>query len=125
MSGLYVIAASAAAFLLGVCLGVKLKDSAWRRTGRQKRKLLTASKLIAMGVLFVDATATYFVLYLCRLAIITQYSGALPYLTTLIGALQAATAIVLSGYFYKSGKENSKGGITYDAAMKAQKDGDL
>lgn len=127
MSGLHVISAASVALLAGMALGVKLEDSAWRRygRGRGKRKPVTASKLIALGVLLIDGSSTYIVLYLCRLAIITRYEGALPYLTALIGALQAATAIVLSGYFYKSGKENSKGGITYDAAMKAPADGDL
>ena len=84
---------------------------------RLNRPRLSASKLIALAVLAVDGTATYAVLYLCDLAIRCRFDGALPYLTTLIGALQAATAVVLSGYFYKSGKENTRGGITYDAAL--------
>ena len=54
---------------------------------------------------------------LCKLAIIYQFTGALPYLTTLIGALQAATGYVLGHYFKKSKAENSAGGIVYDAAM--------
>jgi len=40
----------------------------------------------------------------------------LPYLTALIAALQAATALVLGAYFKKLSTENSKGGITYDSA---------
>ena len=39
------------------------------------------------------------------------------YLTTLIGALQAVTGVVLGAYFNKSKAENTKGGIVYDAAM--------
>lgn len=38
------------------------------------------------------------------------------YLTTLIGALQAATAVVLNAYYSKSKTENQKGGITYESA---------
>ena len=76
----------------------------------------TGSKLIALGILFVDGTSTYMVLYLCRLAILTQYLGSLPYLTTMITALQTATGYVLGHYFMKSKAENTKGGITYDAA---------
>lgn len=87
-----------------------------KRTKKPARKRWTGSKLIALGILFVDGTSTYIVLYLCRLAILTQYTGALPFLTTLIGALQAATAVVLAAYFGKSKAENTKGGITYDAA---------
>lgn len=127
MNRLTVIAFAAAAALFGMVFGIKLEASAWRRVGkrREKRRSVTASKLIAMGVLTVDGAATFSVLYLCYLAITQRYEGALPYLTTLIGALQAATAIVLSGYFIKSKAENTAGGITYDAAMKAPDDGDL
>lgn len=78
---------------------------------------LTASKLIAAGVLMMDASSTYIVLYLCWLSIRLQFSGSLPYLTTLIGALQAATGYVLGHYFKKAARENTRGGITYDAAL--------
>lgn len=77
----------------------------------------TASKLIALGVLAVDASCTYIVLYLCRLSIRLQFTGSLPYLTTLIGALQAASGYVLGHYYKKSQAENTRGGITYDAAL--------
>lgn len=121
MDGLTVMAAVVAAVLVGMVVGVKLDESAWRKAGKRrekdKRKRISTSHVIAVGVLFVDATATYFVLYLCRLAIITQYEGALPYLTTLIGALQAATGYVLGHYFKKATAENTAGGITYDAAL--------
>ena len=69
------------------------------------------SKLIALGVLAVDASATYVVLYLCWLSIRLQFSGSLPYLTTLIGALQAATGYVLGHSFKKSCAENTRSGI--------------
>ena len=78
---------------------------------------LTASKLIAAGVLMMDASSTYIVLYLCWLSIRLQFYGSLPYLTTLIGALQAATGYVLGHYFKKAARENTRGGITYDAAL--------
>ena len=84
---------------------------------KPEKKRLTASKLIALGILAVDASSTYIVLYLCWLSIKLQFSGSLPYLTTLIGALQAATGYVLGHYFKKSTVENKRGGITYDAAM--------
>lgn len=121
-TGLAFMAALGAALLLGMVWGVKLENSAWKRTEQAKRgKLkparLSTSKLIALGVLAVDASCTYIVLYLCWLSIQFQFSGSLPYLTTLIGALQAATGYVLGHYFKKSCKENTKGGITYDAAL--------
>jgi len=118
MNGLYIMAAILTALLVGMVWGVKLEESAWRRAGkRRSRKRWTASKLIALGVLVMDSIATVIVLALCALAIVRRFEGALPYLTTLIGALQAATGYVLGHYFKKSCKENTKGGITYDAAL--------
>ena len=84
---------------------------------KPEKKRLTASKLIALGILAVDASSTYIVLYLCWLSSKLQVSASMTYLTTLIGALQAATGYVLGHYFKKSTAENTKGGITYDAAM--------
>ena len=78
----------------------------------------TTSKVIAIGVLIMDAVATLAVLALCGLAIVRRFEGALPYLTTLIGALQAVTGVVLGAYFSKSKAENTKGGIVYDDAMR-------
>ena len=82
----------------------------------------TTSQKIALAVLWVDAAATFCVLALCFMSIYNGFEGALPYLTTLIGALQAVTGIVLASYFRKSSKENCKGGIVYDSALAAQKE---
>ena len=79
---------------------------------------MATSKVIAIGVLIMDAVATLAVLALCGLAIVRRFDGALPYLTTLIGALQAVTGVVLAAYFGKSKAENTKGGIVYDDAMR-------
>ena len=76
-----------------------------------RRSKKSTSRSIALGILLVDASATYIVLALCALAIIRDYAGALPYLTTLIGALQASASVVLSGYFFKAKAEKTKGGI--------------
>ena len=78
---------------------------------------MATSKVIAIGVLIMDAVATLAVLALCSLAILRRFDGALPYLTTLIGALQAVTGVVLGAYFSKSKSENTKGGIVYDTAL--------
>ena len=85
-------------------------------SGRRSKRPST-SHIIAIGVLLVDASATFAVLGLCGLAILNRFDGALPYLTTLIGALQAVTGVVLGAYFSKSKAENTKGGIVYDAAL--------
>ena len=82
-----------------------------------KPRRMATSKVIAIGVLLMDAVATLAVLALCGLAIFRQFEGALPYLTTLIGALQAATGVVLTAYYHKAKAENTKGGIVYDTAL--------
>ena len=84
----------------------------------EKRSRKTTSQTIALWVLKVDTAATFAVLCLCGLAILRRFDGALPYLTTLIGALQAVTGVVLGAYFNKSKAENTKGGIVYDDAMR-------
>ena len=83
----------------------------------EEQRRWTASKLIAAGVLVMDAAAVLAVLGICVLAVARQFTGPLPYLVTLIGALQAVTAIVLTAYFHKAKAENTKGGIVYDAAL--------
>ena len=83
----------------------------------RRSKRPSTSHIIAIGVLMVDAAATFAVLALCAMAILRDYAGALPYLTTLIGALQAVTGVVLGAYFNKSKAENTKGGIVYDTAL--------
>ena len=85
-------------------------------SGRRSKRPST-SHIIAIGVLMVDAAATFAVLSLCALAILRRFDGSLPYLTTLIGALQAVTGVVLGAYFNKSKAENTKGGIVYDTAL--------
>ena len=88
-----------------------------KRLDKPEKKAWTTSKVIAVGVLVMDAVATLAVLALCGLAILRRFEGALPYLTTLIGALQAVTGVVLGAYFNKSKAENTKGGIVYDTAL--------
>lgn len=123
------ILAPLAAFLAGRALGrtpAGKRQEAAELGHRRGKSKLSASKLIALGVLAVDGTCTYIVLYLCYLSIKLQYGGSLPYLTTLIGAMQAVTAVVLTAYFNKAKAENTKGGIVYDAAMWSESDrGDL
>ena len=97
--------------------GRREADKPHEQPQKAGKRRLSASKLIALAVLLVDGSATYIVLYLCWLAIVRDYAGALPYLPTLIGALQAVTGVVLTAYYHKAKAENTKGGITYDAAL--------
>lgn len=117
------------ALLVGFCCGLWRAGPPGSTSGHREaqkpaeryqkagKRRFSASKLIALGVLLVDGSATYIVLYLCYMAILRDYAGALPYLTTLIGALQAVTGVVLTAYYHKAKAENTKGGITYDAAL--------
>lgn len=89
---------------------------------RLLRRRWTTSKLLALAALAMDASATYIVLYFCYLSILRNFTGSLPYLTALIGALQGATAVILAAYFGKSKAENVRGGITYDTAVNPQPD---
>lgn len=93
-------------------------------SGKRTDKKNTSQK-IALGVLKVDAVATFCVLGLCALSIWKEFDGALPYLTTLIGALQAVTGVVLSAYYKKSTLENCSGGIVYDSALKKESEGEV
>ena len=97
--------------------GRREADKPHEQPQKAGKRRLSASKLIALAVLLVDGSATYIVLYLCWLAIVRDYAGALPYLTTLIGALQAVTGVVLTAYYHKAKAENTKGGIVYDTAL--------
>ena len=130
------LALTVAALLVGFLCGQSRAVASGKGRGRREadkpheqpqkagKRRLSASKLIALAVLLVDGSATYIVLYLCWLAIVRDYAGALPYLTTLIGALQAVTGVVLTAYYHKAKAENCKGGITYDAALGNVSDSD-
>lgn len=81
------------------------------------RGYLSFSKLIVFAVLYIDYRSTMATLDLCYIAVSNDFTGSLPYLTALIGFLQAATATVLSFSLNKSKAENTTGGITYEANM--------
>lgn len=95
------------------------------RGGKRLKARRTTSQTIALGILLVDGAATFVVLGICVLAVCYRFDGALPYLTALIGALQAVTAVVLRAYFKKSEKENSVGGIVYDMAVRSASGSDV
>ena len=77
----------------------------------------TASKLIALWMLGLTTVVSAATLYLMRLCIVRDFSGALYPLSALITLCQAGNAVVLAAYYSNSKAENTKGGITYDAAL--------
>lgn len=75
------------------------------------------SKKITSAVLVLDAISLALTFVLCFIAVSKDFLGELPYLVTMITALQLVTSFVLTNYLKKSTKENTKGGIVYDMAM--------
>lgn len=67
------------------------------------------SKLLTVLFTLVMLPLAWYVVYrgmeLAELAIVSGYMGALPYVTAIVGFVQAALAIVLGAYFDNSKKE--------------------
>ena len=77
----------------------------------------SASKKIAYLLLTMTFVTNMGVLFLCGLSVWKGFTGALPYLTTMIGLLEFSLGYVLGHYYKKSTKENTAGGIVYDTAV--------
>ena len=73
-----------------------------------KRKRFEFSKLILLFETALVAVVSWRVLNFVEMAIVTGYTGSLPYLTTFISAVWAAYGASVSFYQQKSGKENVK-----------------
>ena len=58
-------------------------------------------------------------LALAALCIRTGYTGALPWLTAMVGLPWTAHGVVCSGYLSMAKSDHRQGGITYDAAKAA------
>lgn len=76
-----------------------------------------ASKKIAYLLLTLTFLTNVGVLFLCALSIWKGFTGALPYLTTMIGLLEFSLGYVLGHYYKKSTAENTAGGIVYETAV--------
>jgi hypothetical protein len=82
-----------------------------------KKPKSTASKRIAYLLLTMTFVTNMGVLFLCGLSVWKGFTGALPYLTTMIGLLEFSLGYVLGHYYKKSTAENTAGGIVYDTAV--------
>ena len=82
----------------------------------------SASKKIAYLLLTMTFVTNMGVLFLCGLSVWKGFTGALPYLTTMIGLLEFSLGYVLGHYYKKSAKENTQGGIVYDTAVNTRRD---
>ena len=86
----------------------KLKEE--KQKGKPRRKLLSTSKLILLGMILLCVQIVIF----CEYAMMTLYDASSLYV--LIG-IPAALAPIIWGYYSKSKAENTVGGIVYDTAM--------
>ena len=70
------------------------------------KKYFEFSKLVVYLMTILVAWISYKVVGFAEIAIQTQYTGSLPFLTTMISAVWAAYGTVLSFVFNKSKREN-------------------
>ncbi|BAK99465.1 hypothetical protein OBV_22670 [Oscillibacter valericigenes Sjm18-20] len=104
--------------------GKRIKKAAAGPT-RKGKKRVTASKAIAFWMLALTTMVSIATLYLMRLCVIRDFSGALYPLSALIVLCQAGNTVVLTAITNKSRAQNSKGGITYEAAARNNFGNDL
>jgi len=72
----------------------------------------------AVAVLAEDFLVTVVCLGLCLLSVWKRYEGSLPYLSALIALEQVKVSVVLPFVINKSRAENTRGGITFETALR-------
>lgn len=87
-------------------------------TGRHtpKKRRMAFSKKAVLGYFLVLGAFAGATIVLAALSIWKDFTGSLSYLSYPFTALSAAGAVILPAYFNKSAKENTAGGIVYEAA---------
>lgn len=118
-----VILAASAGFLAGavvVILAVLLLR--WRSgaTARAKAKEFTQYMILSDNAILWFISVSY--VGLAAYSIYRNYTGALPWLTSGQALAFTGWATVQTFLIRKSEKQNSKGGITYDLAMKEREE---
>ena len=78
-----------------------------------------------MTIVVGDILLSMCTLLICAYAIHESFTGAMGYLTALIGIYNVATGYVLGEYMHKSKAENTKGGIVYDTTLYSRHDVDM
>lgn len=115
------VLAGIAGFLLGVVL---TSLAAWyltaRRHGsaREKAKEFTQYMILSDNAILWCMCTGY--LGLAAFSIYKNYTGALPWLTGGLALAFGGWATIQAFLIKKSEKQNTKGGITYDTAMREQ-----
>lgn len=75
------------------------------------------SKILLLMESAVVLFSTAFGFWLAHEAISNNFSGALPWVTTMVTACWGSYGTSAAFYYSKSKAENCKGGIVYDAAI--------
>lgn len=81
-----------------------------------KKKRLSFAKRAVTAYLAILAGLALAIIVLAYIAVWRDFTGSLGYLAYPFTALSAAGGAILPAYFSKSAKENTAGGIVYDAA---------
>lgn len=106
--------------LIGICLG-----GGWSRLSR-KRNARTAAKEFTQYMILADNALLWVMvlgyMFLALYSIYKGFTGGLPWLTGGLGLAFASWATIQAFVIKKSEKQNTKGGITYDMAMKGGAD---
>ena len=87
-----------------------------RKNLKKKDTPFSKGLLIQETILIWIITLAF--LGLAFFCVLNNYTGALPWLASIVGFPWSAYAISQACYYKKSEKENTKGGIVYDTAMK-------
>ena len=82
-----------------------------------RKKRLGFTNRAVTAVLVEDFLVTAACLAMCAASILRSFEGTLPYLSALIALEQVKVGVVLPFVINKSKAENTRGGITYDAAL--------
>jgi hypothetical protein len=83
---------------------------------RREKKKLDYSKRLISDIRWLLWVVTVGVLLLSFYCIRKDYTGALPWLTAMIGLPWSAHGVVCSFYMDMAKSDHKEGGITYDAA---------
>lgn len=115
------ILAGIAGFLLGVVL---TSLAAWYLTARRHGSAREKAKEFTQYMILSDNAILWYMctgyLGLAAFGIYKNYTGALPWLTGGLALAFGGWATIQAFLIKKSEKQNTKGGITYDTAMREQ-----
>ena len=84
---------------------------------KQEKKKNSFSKILLIQESILIWIMTLAFIGLAYICIVNQYFGELPWLAAMVGFPWTAYGVSQACYYKKSEKENTKGGIVYDATI--------